>query len=72
MGRLLLVAVLEDARRLGVERITLLVRPSNVAAIGLYRSLNFEVVERRPGHYADGEDALEMTLDPVRAAVPTS
>jgi ribosomal-protein-alanine N-acetyltransferase len=73
VGRLLLAAVLEDARRLGVECVTILVRPSNVAAIGLYRGIGFRVIERRPGHYADREDALKMawSLEPARVAVST-
>ena len=37
------------------------VRPSNVAAVELYRKLGFEVVGRRPKYYADTrEDALLM------------
>jgi ribosomal-protein-alanine N-acetyltransferase len=37
------------------------VRPSNVAAVALYRKLGFEVVGRRPKYYTDTrEDALLM------------
>ena len=37
------------------------VRPSNVAAVELYRKLGFEVVGRRPRYYTDTrEDALLM------------
>ena len=40
------------------------VRPSNVAAVGLYRKLGFEVVGRRPKYYTDTkEDALLMVKD---------
>jgi len=39
------------------------VRPSNLAAQGLYQSLGFEVVGRRPAYYRyAGEDALLMSL----------
>ena len=40
------------------------VRPSNVAAVELYRKLGFEVVGRRPRYYTDTkEDALLMAKD---------
>ena len=40
------------------------VRPSNVAAVELYRKLGFEVVGRRPKYYTDTkEDALLMAKD---------
>ena len=38
------------------------VRPTNYAAITLYRSLGFQETGRRPRYYGD-EDALLMTLD---------
>ena len=38
------------------------VRPTNTAAITLYRSLGFRETGRRPRYYGD-EDALLMTLD---------
>ena len=40
------------------------VRPSNVAAVELYRNLGFEVVGRRPKYYTDTrEDAMLMMKD---------
>ena len=38
------------------------VRPTNTAAVTLYRSLGFRETGRRPRYYGD-EDALLMTLD---------
>jgi ribosomal-protein-alanine N-acetyltransferase len=39
------------------------VRPSNQAAIDLYRAFGFVTARVRPRYYADnGEDAIEMTL----------
>jgi len=38
------------------------VRESNQAAIGLYESVGFERVGRRPGYYSDGEAALLFSL----------
>jgi ribosomal-protein-alanine N-acetyltransferase len=45
------------------ESVTLEVRPSNAAAIALYRSLGYAVAGERPGYYASGETALIMTKE---------
>ncbi|TFK70752.1 acyl-CoA N-acyltransferase [Pluteus cervinus] len=46
-----------------VSYVSLHVRKSNMAAIGLYRdSLGFEVASVEKKYYADGEDALSMRL----------
>lgn len=52
-----------EAERGGPHRLMLEVRPSNRRAIRLYRHLGYLVVGRRPRYYADGEDALVMTLE---------
>lgn len=63
VGRSLLQAVTEEARRIGLSRVTLEVRKSNDAAQQLYRSLGFAAQVERKGYYADnGEDALVMVL----------
>ncbi|GIX21552.1 MAG: ribosomal-protein-alanine acetyltransferase [Gammaproteobacteria bacterium] len=62
-GRALLLHALGEAQRAGASRVYLEVRPSNAAALGLYRSLGFETVGRRPRYYPapDGrEDALVL------------
>jgi ribosomal-protein-alanine N-acetyltransferase len=46
---------------MGGETLTLEVRVTNVAAIGLYESLGYERKCVRPGYYADESDALTMT-----------
>jgi ribosomal-protein-alanine N-acetyltransferase len=62
VGRQLMLDLAELAIAIGARRLTLEVRPSNVAALGLYGDFGFEVVGRRPGYYSDdGEDALVMT-----------
>jgi len=43
--------------------VTLQAHPDNDAALALYESLGFEVVERRPDAYADG-DALVLRRVP--------
>ena len=46
------------------EYVSLHVRVSNKAALGLYRdTLGFEVEKTEKGYYADGEDALQMKWD---------
>jgi ribosomal-protein-alanine N-acetyltransferase len=71
------MAVLPEARREGRARglmetvlaettgpVTLLVAPENDAARALYDDLGFEVVDRRPDAYAEGDgDALCYRLD---------
>jgi ribosomal-protein-alanine N-acetyltransferase len=61
LARMLLAAMLDDARRKNVELVFLEVRPTNVEALNLYESLGFRVIGRRKGYYFDtGEDALVM------------
>jgi peptide alpha-N-acetyltransferase len=48
----------------GAKFVSLHVRQTNRAAIGLYRdTLGFEVHGVEKGYYADGEDALHMRLN---------
>lgn len=64
IGRALLQAVIEEARRESLQRITLEVRKSNEAAQRLYQSLGFVSQGIRTGYYSDdGEDALIMALE---------
>ena len=59
----LLEKMMEIGREWGVEEVWLEVRPSNRAALELYRSLGFETTGRRKNYYAeDNEDAILMTL----------
>ena len=54
--------VIDEATREGAVRALLEVRPSNVSAVTLYRSLGFAVLARRERYYDDGEDAFVMEL----------
>jgi ribosomal-protein-alanine N-acetyltransferase len=70
-GRALLLALLGRARDAGMEHAFLEVRPSNPAAIALYRALGFEPIGVRRGYYqAEGgrEDALVLRLELARLA----
>lgn len=52
---------LEESRSRGAESVSLEVRSSNAAAIGLYEGLGFSAVGRRKGFYKDpAEDAVVM------------
>jgi len=71
VARLLMQEVLDLSARIAAEEIYLEVRPSNLAARNFYLSLGFHDVGRRPQYYADGEDALVMSLFlPTAAASP--
>jgi ribosomal-protein-alanine N-acetyltransferase len=65
-GKGLATALMAEARgeaeQAGARGLVLEVRPSNRRALRLYRHLGYDVVARRPRYYADGEDALVMTL----------
>lgn len=58
----LLEQVLHRNLQTGLESALLEVRPSNAAAIALYRSFGFSEIDRRLRYYSDGEDALVMQL----------
>lgn len=61
-ARALMQRVIVDARARAATRVLLEVRPSNVAAVSLYRALGFAEIARRRGYYDDGEDAAVMVL----------
>ncbi len=66
LGRMMLNEMLESARARNMKRVFLEVRPSNVAAIALYRCAGFTGIGVRRGYYqnANGsEDALVMACD---------
>ncbi len=61
LGTSLLSALVDEAEARGLRRLTLEARPSNAAAIALYRSAGFCEAGLRRGYYADsGEDGLVM------------
>ena len=65
-ARALIEAALGDPVSAGARYLYLEVRPSNVAARALYRSLGFDETGVRPRYYGD-EDALLMTLDLIKS-----
>jgi len=68
LGRRILEHILELVRESGCHLILLEVRPSNPAAIRLYRSAGFEQIGRRKAYYplpSGREDALVFVLDMI-------
>ncbi len=63
VGRALLDALLGQARARGASAVYLEVRPSNAAALSLYRAAGFTDLARRPRYYPDGEDALLLRYE---------
>lgn len=65
LGRELLVHMMQIARNHGAQNIFLEVRPSNVAAIGLYQNIGFNEMAVRPNYYPaknGREDAILMGM----------
>jgi len=64
LGRKLLLELFAVARGMGMRRMLLEVRPTNVAALGLYRAIGFCEIGRRRGYYPSDnngrEDAIVM------------
>jgi ribosomal-protein-alanine N-acetyltransferase len=69
LGQFLLYALLRDAKRHQLEWATLEVKPSNQAALSLYRKFGFQEAGRRRRYYQDtGEDALILWLKGLQKA----
>ncbi len=62
IGERLLQAVHDVAAARGARRVRLELRPDNMAALGLYLRLGYQVTGRRPGYYCDGADAVRMEM----------
>jgi [ribosomal protein S18]-alanine N-acetyltransferase len=63
LGRLILWGLLECAIKRGLERSTLEVKETNLAALGLYQTYGFTEAGRRPKYYQDGSAALILWLN---------
>ena len=72
LGRTLLLALVDEARRRGVTELFLEVRADNPVARTLYESLGFVEIAVRPRYYRGGIDAVIMRLAvPEPEAAPT-
>ena len=70
LGAALVERASSEARARGARRIFLEVSTRNPAARALYLSLGFVQVGRRPGYYANGDDALVMSLGLATSCAP--
>jgi len=62
-GRALLSYLISCVRSRACCRVFLEVRPSNLAARGLYEKAGFRVIDRRKKYYSNGDDALVMAVE---------
>lgn len=60
LGRKLMNELTSRVKALGVDSMTLEVRPSNKVAINLYTSLGFRSVGQRPKYYTNPVEAAEI------------
>ena len=60
LGRKLMNELSSRVKALGVDSMTLEVRPSNTVAINLYTSLGFRSVGQRPKYYTNPVEAAEI------------
>jgi ribosomal-protein-alanine N-acetyltransferase len=66
LGKILLAALIAQAKEMGAVKMTLEVRESNFAARQLYEKFGFQTAGVRRGYYSDtNEDALIMWKDPL-------
>ena len=64
LGKMLMLHMMDEARKRNAERMTLEVRERNVAAQALYQGLGFRREGIRRGYYSDtGESAYILWLD---------
>ncbi len=63
VARALLAAVQEAGREGGARRMLLEVSDGNEAALRFYAGAGFVEIDRRPGYYRDGTDALVLQLE---------
>ncbi|MEO5535563.1 MAG: ribosomal protein S18-alanine N-acetyltransferase [Pseudolysinimonas sp.] len=68
LGRTLMLALLDEARRRDAAEVFLEVRADNPGAQALYRELGFDEIAVRPNYYQpDGIDAVIMRLELLAA-----
>lgn len=64
MGEALTAALIQKSKELKLDWLMLEVRPSNIAAVTLYKKLGFAEIGKRPNFYSfPREDALLMRID---------
>lgn len=71
LGREIMEALIARAREKGAERIYLEVRPSNLAAINLYRAFGFLPAGVRRGYYTDNQEDALLLIKTLGPEVPS-
>ena len=64
-GKMLMDALIKEAKERKIVAMTLEVRVSNVNALKLYEKFGFKSAGVRPKYYPDGEDAFIMWLEDI-------
>lgn len=64
-GKMLMEAIIKEARQRKLYSLTLEVRVSNIGAIKLYENFGFKSAGVRPKYYPDGEDAMILWLEGI-------
>ena len=59
-GTILFDSIMEEAKQIGIKRVTLEVRESNVKGINFYNKNNFKQISMRKHYYKNGENAIVM------------
>ena len=60
LGQMLMTFIVEKAKQLGLQRVTLEIKPSNTSAMALYKKNGFEVCGQKENYYHDGSFAICM------------
>ncbi|MEC7364029.1 MAG: GNAT family N-acetyltransferase, partial [Actinomycetota bacterium] len=68
IGRELLDACVQVAKRRNATSMMLEVRSTNENAIGMYEGLGFHAIATRSRYYSDGGDAVIMRLRPLEVS----
>ncbi len=63
LARQLLATALDHARGAGAVRMLLEVSAANEGALGFYAAAGFTPIDVRPRYYADGTDAMVLSLE---------
>ena len=63
VGYALVVAFIEGTKAVGVKKLFLEVRESNLPAINLYKKAGFTLLSVRKKYYSDGENALVLVKE---------
>lgn len=62
LGEAILIQLIDDARQLSADTLLLEVRPSNTAALELYRKLGFNEIGLRKNYYPAAHNAREDAI----------